>query len=106
MRLIDGDALKDKLELLWNIHDEMDFANKDVWRAIENAPVVEPERKIIQCADCKWWDRLEENHPYGYCLACKSGTRTNRWDISIRRLCKYDFFCADAEPKEDEDGDE
>lgn len=65
--------------------------------------LAEPERK---CADCKWWDRLEENHPYGYCLACKSGTHTNRWDISIRRLCKYDFFCADAEPKEDEDGEE
>ena len=65
------------------------------------------EPKIIRCRDCKWWDRLEEGHPYGYCLACRSGTHTERWDISIYRQCKFDFYCADAEPKvEGEDDDE
>ena len=58
---------------------------------------------IILCQDCKWWDRLEDEHPYGYCRACRSGTHTERWDISIRRQCRFDFFCADAEPKEDDD---
>lgn len=69
-------------------------------------PSAEPERNIIRCADCKWWDRLEDGHPYGYCRACRSGTHTERWDISIRRQCKFDFWCADAEPNEDEDDDE
>ena len=68
---------------------------------LEQLPSAEP--KIIRCCDCKWWDRLEEGHPYGYCLACRSGTHTERWDISIYRQCKFDFFCADAEPREDEE---
>lgn len=45
MRLIDADALKKTLEKLWNVHDDDDFANKDVWREIENSPTIEPERK-------------------------------------------------------------
>ena len=66
-------------------------------------PSAEPERNIIRCAGCKWWDQLEDGHPYGYCRACRSGTHTDRWDISIQRQCKFDFFCADAELK-DNDG--
>ena len=63
--------------------------------------------KVIRCCDCKWWDRLEEGHPYGYCRACRSGTHTERWDISIYRQNRFDFYCADAEPKvEGEDCDE
>lgn len=62
--------------------------------------------EIIHCKDCKWWDQLEDGHPYGFCRACQSGTYTARWDISIHRLNKFDFFCADAEPKENEDDDE
>lgn len=67
-------------------------------------PVEQPE--IIRCTDCKYWDRLEDGHPYGYCLACRSGTHTDRWEISIYRQNRFDFFCADAEPKESEDDDE
>lgn len=47
MRLIDADALKKTLIKLWDVHDDQDFANKDVWREIENAPTIEPERKWI-----------------------------------------------------------
>ena len=65
-----------------------------------------PSMVIIHCKDCKWWNRLEEDHPYGYCRACRSGTHTERWEISIYRQNRYDFYCADAEPKEEEDDDE
>lgn len=61
---------------------------------------------VIRCENCKWWDRLEDGHPYGYCRACRSGTHTERWEISIYRQNRYDFYCADAEPKENEDEDE
>lgn len=61
------------------------------------------EPEIIRCKDCKWWDQFEENHPYGYCRACRSGTHTERWEISIRRQSRFDFFCADAEPQEEEE---
>ena len=55
MRLIDADALEKSLEKLWNVHDDQDFANKDVWREIENAPTIKPERKKgkwIEYPDC------------------------------------------------------
>ena len=61
MRLIDADALKKTLEKLWNVHDDDDFANKDVWREIENAPTIEPERK-----KGKWIKH--ENPTLGQCL--------------------------------------
>lgn len=51
MRLIDGDSLKRNLERLWDMHDDYDFANKDVWQEIENAPVIEPEQKWIPCSE-------------------------------------------------------
>ena len=82
------------------------FTFERIWNGIEKLPSAEPERKIIRCADCKWWDRLEEGHPYGDCRACRSGTQTERWDIHIQRQSKFDFYCADAEPKEDDDDDE
>ena len=47
MRLIDADALKKSLEKLWDAHDDQDFANKDVWREIENAPTIEPEKRMV-----------------------------------------------------------
>ena len=75
-------------------------------RYLENAPSLEGVTGVIRCADCKWWNRLEEGHPYGYCRACRSGTHTERWEISINRQNRYDFYCADAEPKENENDDE
>lgn len=75
----------------------------DIFQELKELPSAEPGQKIIRCADCKWWDRLEEGHPYGDCLACRSGTQTERWDIHIQRQSKFDFYCADAEPKEEDD---
>lgn len=48
MRLIDADALEKTLEKLWNIHDDQDFCNKDVWREIENAQTVEPKERTAK----------------------------------------------------------
>ena len=79
---------------------------ESVRRYLEETPSLEGVTGVIRCADCKWWDRLEDNHPYGYCRACRSGTHTERWEISIYRQNRFDFFCADAEPKENEDDDE
>lgn len=75
-------------------------------RYLENAPSLEGVTGVIRCENCKWWNRLEDGHPYGYCRACRSGTHTERWEISIYRQNRYDFYCADAEPKENEDDDE
>lgn len=76
----------------------------EIKEALDELPSV--ETGIIHCCDCKWWDRLEDGHPYGYCRVCRSGTYNGRWEISIFRKNRYDFYCADAEPKENEDDDE
>lgn len=39
-RLIDADKLITALTTRWNVDDDQDFANKSVWREIENAPTV------------------------------------------------------------------
>ena len=77
MRLIDGDALKNSLEKLWNIHDDIEFSNKDVWREIENAPTVDPEKRtvkpkkgaydLMRC-DCG----MPVSSNYNYCPKCKA----------------------------------
>lgn len=53
-RLIDADALKRVLVVEWNLHDSDEFANKDVWKALELAPTVHPEQpKIGKWTPCK-----------------------------------------------------
>lgn len=78
MRLIDGDALEKLLEKLWNVHDDQDFANKDVWREIENAPTVERERKKGQ------WSNYKDEH---CCSVCKCVVISDCWDDEMR----YDY---------------
>ena len=56
--------------------------------------------EIVRCKDCKWWDK-KENSPYGYCHACKHGHYSEHWEIGIYRRYKGDWFCADAERKND-----
>ena len=102
--------LIDKREAISKISDLLMLQLKGerlpTWNEIYTALNELPTTEIIRCCDCKWWDRLEDGHPYGYCRACQSGTHTNRWDISIYRTCKFDFWCADAEPREEEEEEE
>ena len=69
--------------------------------ALGELPSAQPE--IIRCKDCKWWDKYSEKH--GYCMAAKHGFMSSHWEIGIYRIYDEDFFCADAEPKEKEGGD-
>lgn len=57
---------------------------------------------LVRCKDCKYWDRLEPGHAYGYCYAAKHGYMSSNWDISIYRKQKEDFYCADGERKDAE----
>lgn len=54
IRLIDADALSKRLQKLWNIHDDTDFANKDVWHELENAPAIDAVQ-VVRCKDCKYY---------------------------------------------------
>lgn len=59
---------------------------------------VKPQPEIIRCKDCRWWDK-HGDYDNGYCMAAKHGYWSEHWDITIRRVYKGDFYCADAEPK-------
>ena len=63
--------------------------------------VKQPE--IVRCKDCKWWDKKRDS-PYGYCHACKHGHRSEHWEIGIYRVYKGDWFCADGERRDSENG--
>lgn len=63
---------------------------------LEQMPSAQPE--IIRCKDCRWWDKYDD-YDNGYCMAAKHGYWSEHWEISIRRTYKGDFYCADAEPK-------
>lgn len=70
---------------------------KGLEKRLRALPSAQPE--IIRCKDCKWWDKYSDTH--GYCLAAKHGCWTEHWDISIRRTYDADWYCADAERRED-----
>lgn len=61
---------------------------------LENLPSAEP--KIIKCKDCKWWEKEG-----GYCHAIKHCHYTRNWEIQIYRTYPQNFYCADAEPREE-----
>ena len=58
----------------------------DIPMKLKYLPSVEPE--IIYCKDCKWWEK-NKSSLYGYCNY-------------MRHYHSYDFFCANAEPREEE----
>lgn len=70
-------------------------------QVIRDLPSAQP--LIIRCKDCKWWDKKDESGTFGYCHAIKHSYYSRHWEISIYRTYEADFFCADAEPKEEED---
>ena len=76
---------------------------EDAVEGMKTLPPAEPV--IIRCKDCKWWDREAEDSPFGYCHACKHSHYSRHWEINIRRTYEEDFFCADADPKEEEEED-
>ncbi len=63
------------------------------------------EPEIIHCKDCRWWEQKEGTN-YGYCHAMKHSYYTRNWEISIHRTYDSDFFCADAEQREEVEEDE
>ena len=95
--LISRQAVLDKAYTL-NLSDtgnEIELLVVDV-QDIEELPSAQPE--IIRCKDCRWWDKYG-NYDNGYCMAAKHGYLSEHWEIRIRRTYKGDFYCADAEPK-------
>lgn len=64
---------------------------------LERLASAQPE--VTRCKNCRWWDKYNDKH--GYCMAAKHGFMSSHWEISIYRTYDEDFFCADAEPKQE-----
>ncbi len=71
---------------------------------IRKLPLVHDE--IIRCKDCRWWDMYDDNINIGYCMAMKHGYMSSNWEIGIYRKYKGDFYCADAELRLEEEGED
>ena len=82
----------------WNYSQERINQTEVILHHLEFMPSAQPE--IIRCKDCKWWDKTEDS-PFGYCMAMKHGYMSTNWEIGIYRRYKGDFYCADAERRED-----
>ena len=80
-----------------------DMCRPSWWEEAYKQGMAEVESKIIHCRDCKWWDRKYPGSYYGYCHACKHNFYSGHWEIHITRTYNEDFFCADGEPKEEEE---
>lgn len=95
MRLIDADALVADTQFFDGHEWHYGYTEDE----IKEAPTIDAV-EVVRCGECKYWDQLEPDHPYGYCMAAKHGCVTQNWDIGIYRKQRYDFFCADGEREE------
>ena len=91
------------IEEILNFYDHAGFFEQDtvaktigIIKAIPGADVAD----VIRCKDCRWWDKF--NDVRGYCMAAKHGYFSGRWEITIHRKYDGDFYCADAERRENE----
>lgn len=76
MRLINADALIKDLSKEWNVLDELEFANKAMWKVIDAQPTIEERKKGM------WLHTDTEpdeggHYPLGwmpwYCSECGTG---------------------------------
>ena len=47
-RLIDAKALEKDLGKRWNVNDDQDFCNKEVWHGIADAPTIIPASEKVE----------------------------------------------------------
>ncbi|MBQ1792390.1 MAG: hypothetical protein II008_19600 [Oscillospiraceae bacterium] len=73
----DGDtisrqALKEKLSTLWDRHDDQEFADKDIWRELENAPTIEERKTGEWIREEKHYKDSEQEYYYyeEHCSVC------------------------------------
>lgn len=83
-----------------------DMCRPSWWEEAYNQGKADAESKIIHCKDCRWFDLKDVESSYGYCHAIKHSHYSRRWEIIIRRTYEADFFCADAEPKDEGEEEE
>ena len=82
-------------EVLSQIFKDPERIGKDILEEVSSVPL-----EVVRCKDCEWFD-CEEGAIFGYCDAAEHKYHSPKWAISIRRRHHMDFYCADAERRED-----
>ena len=85
-RYIDAEKFEKDLDKRWNVSDDSDFCNKEVWRAIKEAPSADVV-EVVRCKDCKYYEH--EMPGMVYCPNLVGG-----WT-------PLDYFCALGERRDD-----
>ena len=102
MRLIDADALEYQMLYKENWLKGTGSEAQAIWKKDIDLQSTIDAVPVVRCRDCRWWDKIGDS-PIGYCHACKHKYWSNSWEISIRRIHKEDFYCADGERKDGAD---
>lgn len=93
MRLIDADALIDRTDDRYSLHEIGRRERDDIVNALEYAPTIEPERK-----KGKWIvKKLKSDDDYRYAICDQCG-QIEGWDENVGMLCalmgeKYAHYC-------------
>ena len=101
MRLIDADALKQKIKPCGYTSESDEFERgkyveyQMLCVEIDDAPTVDAVQ-VVRCKDCKYWER-KDGLVIGYCGAAKHGYKSTNWDIGIYRMTMDTGYCSDGE---------
>lgn len=86
MRLIDADALIDKTDDRYSLHEIGRRERDDIVDALEYAPTIQPE--IVRCEECKYAEYIDDVQTL-WCTECGQG-----------RTVAPNDFCSYAERRE------
>lgn len=104
MKLVDLEGFKFDLSgLAYILPTDWQRIGEYFMRQLRDLPSAELE--IIHCKDCKWWGYEDDTGKVRVCHAAKHGHISSHWEISIYRTYRGDFYCSDAEVREDEEAD-
>lgn len=70
----------------------------------ENGKLINAQRKeeLVRCKDCKWWGYDDDDGVFRVCHAAKHNHVSEHWSMYICRTYEGDYYCADAERREDD----
>ena len=104
------ETLDESIEMIQKVLDDTDVVGLSRERYAWGLGLLQSEKadieeipaadvvEVIRCRDCRWWDKRDD--VMGYCMAAKHGYWSRHWEITIYRTYDGDFYCADAERRE------
>ena len=84
MRLIDADAVKEKIDNIWNGRP-LSFLGAKILAMIDHAPTIDAV-EVVRCKDCKHYSVKGKTTQFGFCGYRHAGTdETDYCSRAVRR---------------------